>query len=251
MEEGNRLIMEGRYAEALAKYRELTNRAPDSAAARDAVQKTEVLLADQQKRDTRAKEISDRIEAARQAQSVGDDDRAIAEAEMALGLDPENSDARALKEASEARKTAVAKTASDQQKKDELAKKKARVTPTPFRVVETKKEPVVVIPPTPTPATASLKVYFDCPITDGYVMIRQNDKEIFRRSINFGRKSQGGIIEGVVQVSAGKSEFKIWVISTDNSVRQYLPSTIEVPGGENRTLRLELDTNKKLSVYLR
>lgn len=251
MEDGNRLVMEGKYAEALAKYRELANRAPDSAAARDAVQKTEVLLGEQQKRDARTNEILTRLTAARQAQSTGDDERAIAEAEAALAVDPGNADALALKQASEDRKAATAKAATEQQKKEELAKKKAKPTPTPIRVVETKKEPVAAIPPTPTPATASVKIYFDCPITDGYVMIRHNDKEIFRRTISFGRKSQGGVIEGSVQIPAGRGEFKIWVISTDNSVRQYLPTVLEIPGGEGRTLRLELDTNKKLSVLLR
>ncbi len=252
MEEGNRLVMEGKYAEALEKYRELARQVPDSAAAKDAVQKTEILLEEQRKKDSRLTEIHNRLQAARDAVSAGDDTKALVEVGALLVLDPQNSDALALKATAEERLKAAEKATEDQKKKDEIAKKK-KPTPTVAARADLGKkvETPTAAPALPTPSTATVKITFDCPISDGHVMIRLNEREVFRKSFNFGKKSRGGLIEGSIQVPAGKGDWKFWVISADGSVRQFQPYTFEVPGGENRMLRLDLDASNKLSVVLR
>lgn len=107
--------------------------------------------------------------------------------------------------------------------------------------------------PAPAPAAAGprvrLKVAFKAPIPQGYVMIRRNDVEIWRRAFDFGRKSGGGTLEGEVDVASGAGEYKVWVIATDRSVSEYqvVPLTV----GEGRTLALDVDSQKKLAVSLR
>ena len=94
-----------------------------------------------------------------------------------------------------------------------------------------------------------LRITFRAPVTQGYVMIRRNDVEIWRRAFDFGRKSGGGSLEGEVDVASGAGEYKAWVIATDRSVSEYqfVPLTV----GEGRTLALDVDAQKKLAVSLR
>ena len=82
-------------------------------------------------------------------------------------------------------------------------------------------------------------------------MVRRNDKEIFRRQFSFGRKSAGGLVEGTVEVPSGPANYKAWAIPTDRSFNGYKPVDLVVPGGETRTLQLELDAGKNLVVSLR
>jgi hypothetical protein len=94
-----------------------------------------------------------------------------------------------------------------------------------------------------------LRVAFHAPIAQGYVMIRRNDVEIWRRAFDFGRKSGGGSLEGEVEVASGAGEYKVWVIATDRSVSEYQVVPLNV--GEGRTLALDVDAQKKLAVSLR
>ena len=82
-------------------------------------------------------------------------------------------------------------------------------------------------------------------------MVRRNDKEIFRRQFDFGRKSAGGLVEGTVEVPSGPASFKAWAIPTDRSFNGYKPVDLVVPGGETHTLVLELNAAKELVVSIR
>ena len=86
---------------------------------------------------------------------------------------------------------------------------------------------------------------------EGYVMIRRNDKEVFRRQFDFGRKSAGGLVEGTIEVPSGPATFKAWAIPTNRSFNGYEATDLVVPGGEARTLVLELNSAGKLVVSLR
>lgn len=251
MEEGNRLVAAGQYEEALRNYRELVRRAPDSSAAREAVQKTEVLLSGKVQEDARTAELQGHLAAARNAEASGDDALVLAETSALLSADPGSAEAQALRTAAQER---IAKKSAAEQRKiaEEAKRRKAKATPVPTAA------PAVVVRPTAppaapvaTPAVATLRISFDSPIPAAYVMVRLNDKEIFRKTFDFGKKSAGGPVEGTVEVPSGKAEFKVWVISPDRAVNQYLPVILTVPGGESRTLRLELDASRKLSVTLR
>ena len=105
--------------------------------------------------------------------------------------------------------------------------------------------------PVPTPSSGTLRIALQSPINDGYVMVRLNDREIFRKAFDFGKRGRGGLVEGTVSVPAGPGEFKVWVIATDSSVRQYEIYKASVPGGESRNLRLDFDGAGKLHVELR
>ena len=113
------------------------------------------------------------------------------------------------------------------------------------------KTPEPVRQPTPTPSSARLRITFQCPFREGYVMVRLNDREIFRRNVDFGKKSSGGYVEGTVDVPAGPGEFKVWAIAADRSVNGYQVYKTLVPGGETRNLALDLEGGRTLSVTLR
>ena len=76
-------------------------------------------------------------------------------------------------------------------------------------------------------------------------MVRRNDKEVFRRQFDFGRKSSGGLVEGTIEVPSGPANFKAWAIPTDRSFNGYEAVDLVVPGGETRTLVLELNAAKQ------
>lgn len=250
MEEGNRLVAAGKYPEALVAFRELVRRAPDSPAARDSVQKTEALFAGRQQEDQSRTEVESRLAAARAAESAGDDAGVLAETSALLQSQPQNRDALALRAAAQAR--IAGKSATEQRKLARDAKRKPRPTPAPTTApVRAARPAPALVAPTATPAVGTLRISFDSPIPAAYVMVRQSDREIFRKTFDFGKKSAGGPVEGTVEVSAGRAEFKVWVISPDRAVNQYLSTTLTIPGGETRTLRLELDASRKLSVGLR
>ena len=101
----------------------------------------------------------------------------------------------------------------------------------------------------PSGSLVRLRIAFRAPVTQGYVMIRRNDVEIWRRTFDFGRKSGGGSLEGEVEIAAGAGEFKAWVIATDRSVNEYVSVPLTI--GDGRTLSLDVDAQKKLAVSLR
>jgi hypothetical protein len=81
-------------------------------------------------------------------------------------------------------------------------------------------------------------------------MVRRNDVEVFRRSFDFGRKSGGGSFDGEIDLPSGQAEFKAWVIATDRTVNQYKVTTFTL-SGDGRTLALDVDASKNLTVALR
>ena len=256
LEDGTRLLGAGQPAEARAKFLELVRRAPESAAARSALQQAEQLLAKKQEDERRAAETGAYLAEARRARASTDWARAVVEADGALALDPANAEAKEIREAAQAE---IRKQGRAGQKKAEsqIRTLKASPRPRPTAVPEPTAaapeavEPAPAAAPAPPPAGARvrLRIAFRAPITQGYVMIRRNDAEIWRRAFDFGRKSGGGSLDGEVEVAAGAGEFKIWVIATDRSISEYQVVPLNV--GEGRTLALDVDAQKKLAVSLR
>ena len=82
-------------------------------------------------------------------------------------------------------------------------------------------------------------------------MVRRNDKEVFRRQFDFGRKSAGGLVEGTIEIPSGPASIKAWAIPTNRSFNGYKAVELVIPGGESRTLALELNADKELVVTLR
>ncbi|HEX7578419.1 MAG TPA: hypothetical protein VF580_00330, partial [Thermoanaerobaculia bacterium] len=253
MAEGNRLVGAGSLAEALEKYREVVRREPTSVAARDAVAKTEVLQSERERNAARAKEVEVHLVAAREADRVPNDLRVIEEAEAALALEPENPEARSLREAGHTR--IASRGAAEQKRMAEALKKKAKPTQTtakasaaPAVAQRTVKETAA---PVPTPATGKVVISFASPIPEGHVMVSLNDKFIFRKSFAFGKKSGGGQVNGSAEVPSGRGGFKVWVIAPDRSINQFKELSASIPGGETKTLRLDLDAGGNLSISLK
>jgi hypothetical protein len=254
LEEGGRLLVADRPAEARAKFLELVRLAPESVAARDALQRAEALLAKKQEMERRAAEAGAYLAEARQARASSDWARAIVEADGALAADPANAEAKEIKEAAEAeiakKGRAARKKAADQIRALRAAPK-PKPTAAPEPTVPAPAAPVVAphASAAPVPATVRLRIAFRATVPEGYVMIRRNDVEIWRRAFDFGRKSGGGSLEGEVEVASGRGEFKVWVIATDRSVNEYQVVPLNV--GEGRTLALDVDARGKLAVSLR
>ncbi len=251
MDEGNRLLEAGQASAALEKFRELVRRKPDSEAVRSAIARAEGQLRAQQSGEDLTREVETTMAAAREATELGDFDRALDKLAAVLLLQPENAEALALRESVN---TAQAEQAAAQKKAAaaEAARRK-RPTPVPTTVPVTRAAVPAEAPKaaTPTPGVARLRIVFQSPAPEGYVMIRRNDKEVFRRNFDFGRKSAGGLVEGTIEVPSGSASFKAWAIPTNRSFNGYEAVDLVVPGGETQTLLLELNADKKLVVRLR
>jgi len=255
LEDGTRALAEGHPAEARAAFLDLVRQAPESAAARAALEKAEAALAKKDDQDRRLAEAGARLAVAREAREANDFARVVVEADAILALVPDSAEARELKAAALAE---VAKQGRGARKKagDQIRSMKSAAKPVAPPTAAP--EPAVVAPRIetpappagPTPARVRLRIAVTVPAPQGYVMVRRNDVEIFRRTFDFGRKSGGGNIDGEIEVPSGPAEFKAWVIATDRSVNQYkvVPLTL---GGDGRTLALDVDASKNLTVTLR
>ena len=248
LDDGNRLAQEGKFEDALKKFRELLQRAPDSQGARDGMQKVEGLAAADAERRKKQKEIEDHMILAREANLATDDPKVLSEVEAVLGLDAENQEAKDLKalaterlskkSADERRKADEAMAAA---KKTATAAKRATPTPRPAVVVATA---VPAAPPTPTPATTTIKVVYSATFARGLIMVGVGDKIVIRKDFDFGKGSSGGSVEGTASVPSGPGLVKLWVIASDRSVQAYSELKITIPGGEFRQYRMEVDGGK-------
>jgi hypothetical protein len=254
LEDGARLLAAGQPAEARVKLLELVRLAPESAAARDALQRAEALLAKKQEEERKAAEAGAYLAEARRARASSEWARAVVEADGALAIDPANAEAREIRTAAEAeiarQGLAARKKAADQIRAlKAVPKLKPTPAPEPVAAAPVATEPPASAVAAPPEARVRLRIAFKAPVKQGYVMIRRNDVEIWRRVFDFGRKSGGGSLEGEVEVASGAGEFKVWVIATDRSVNEYqvVPLTV----GEGRTLAIDVDGQKKLAVSLR
>ncbi|HQP86156.1 MAG TPA: protein kinase [Thermoanaerobaculia bacterium] len=251
MVEGTRLLDAGQPTAALEKFRELIRRKPDSEAVRAAIAKAEELARAQQSGEALSREIETLMATAREATELGEFDRALDQLAQVLLLQPENAEALALRDSvntAQAEQTAAQKKAAAAE-----AARRRRPTPVPTPVPVARATVPAEVPraPTPTPGVARLRIIFQSPAPEGYVMIRRDDKEVFRRNFDFGRKSAGGLVEGTIEVPAGSAAFKAWAIPTNRSFNGYEAVDLVIPGGETRTLLLELNAEKKLVVRLR
>jgi hypothetical protein len=253
LEDGSRMLAEGRPAEARAAFLELVRQAPDSPAARAALEKAEAAIVKKDEGERRLAEVGARLAVAREARDAKDFSRVVAEADAVLALVSDSTEAMELKAAA---LEEVAKQGRGSQKN---AAQKIRpgkpASKAPAAMRSSAPEPIVVAPkpepsPAPTPTRVRLRIAVTVPAPQGYVMVRRNDIEVFRRTFDFGRKSGGGSLNGEIDLPTGQAEFKAWVIATDRSVNQYKVVTLTL-AGDGRTLTLNVDAARGLTVTLR
>jgi hypothetical protein len=252
--DGLRMLAEGKPREARAAFVELVRQAPNSIAARAALEKADAALAAREERNRRLSEAEARLVAALEAKDAKDWARVVTEADAALALVPDAAEAAALREEALAQ---IAKQGKEAGRKGAERIRSTKAAAKPTAAPTAVPAPVAAAPktalqptPVPTPAHVRLHIAVSVPAPQGYVMLRRNDVEIFRRAFDFGRKSGGGSLDGDIELPSGPAEFKAWVIATDRSVNQYKVVTLTL-GADGRTLALDVDASKNLSITLR
>jgi len=254
LEDGSRALAEGRLMDARASFLELLRQAPESVAARVALEKADAALAKKEDQERRVAEAGARLSVAREAFTAKDYARVIVEADTVLALLPDSAEAQELKAGAQAEvakqgRKAQRKAAEQIRSLKSSAKPAVQPTAAPEPVAVAPK-PEATPPPRPTPTRVRLRIAVTVPAPQGYVMLRRNNVEVFRRSFDFGRKAGGGSFDGEIDLPTGQAEFKAWVIATDRSVNQYKVATVTL-GSEGRTLALVVDASKNLTVTLR
>ena len=102
LEDGNRALAQGRPAEARTAFLELLRQAPESVAARSALEKADAALAKKDDQERRVAEAGARLAVAREARAAKDFARVIVEADTVLALVPDSAEAQELKAAAQA-----------------------------------------------------------------------------------------------------------------------------------------------------
>ncbi|MFI5387690.1 MAG: hypothetical protein ACHQ50_16400 [Fimbriimonadales bacterium] len=112
-------------------------------------------------------------------------------------------------------------------------------------------------PPTPTPIPtpirmASFNVAFQLPIERAYVMVRLNDREVFRSDFRPAHQAgMSGLVTPSIEVAAGPAVVKVWVISPDKKAAdEYVVVPLDLGAGESRRLALVLDPGRPLKERL-
>jgi hypothetical protein len=88
-------------------------------------------------------------------------------------------------------------------------------------------------------------------VPEGWLFVRFDDREVFRRAFAFGPGSGGGLVEGNADLPPGSGELRVWVIAADGSVRDYATRKLTRTGNEKRSLVVELDAARKLSLAVK
>jgi hypothetical protein len=107
--------------------------------------------------------------------------------------------------------------------------------------------------PTPTPIPmASFRIALQLPLKHAYVMVRMNDREVFR--CDFRPKNQAGtpgLVTPPIEAVAGPVVVKVWVISPDKKVAdEYVVLPVDLEAGESRRLGFVFDPSRELKERL-
>jgi serine/threonine-protein kinase len=242
--DGNQLLSDGKIEEARQRFLELARVAPESAAARDALRKTDRLLAKKAEQDRRSAEVARQLSMARAARAAADPAAAVAAADAALALEPDHAEAQVLRRAAVEE---IRRLPKSEQRKAESRLRTLRAESRPLRPPA----PAALAAAVPRDAAAGspLRLAFRSPFAAGTVFVRMNGTEILRRSFDFGGKT-GAVLEANVDLPARSGEIRAWVFSADGSVRAYAATRVDLAEGDSRSVVLGLDRGQKLSVGL-
>ena len=103
--------------------------------------------------------------------------------------------------------------------------------------------------PTPTPVPmASFRVALRLPLKRAYVMVRLDDREVFRCDFRPGNQDgTPALVTPPIEAAAGPVVVKVWVISPDKrAADEYVVLPVELEAGESRRLGLVLDPAREL-----
>ena len=255
LKEAEQFYAAGKYAESLAKARQVLALSPNNDEARKFAQMAESSLQAEQAQTEHKKQAADLVTAAKTALADGKNEEARQKADEALGVDANNSDAAAVRDEAD-KKIAEAKVAAEAaarkkapKPKEQVAKKGA-AAPAPATAAGTGTTAAPPPPPAAPAAPASsatLRLAFDSPIPEGHVMVAVNDQILLRRPFSF-KKGENHAVSANISVPPGVAAVKVWLSGPDMP-SAFATTTASLAGGDTKTLQLDYSSGK-LSVRL-
>ncbi len=247
LEEGQKLFAAGQYEESLARFRQVLSRSPNNEEARKYAQMAENAVKSQQEEAARREQVGAIVAAARTALTEDRPEEARQKAEEALAADAANADARTIRDEADAKiaeKVAAEAAARKKAAKPaQVAKKSAVPTPAggPARAAAAP-QPAQGPAPAPVPGTATVRLVFDSPISDGHIMIAVNDQILLRKPFSFKKGDSRSVLASLT-VPSGAATIKAWLSGPDMA-SVFATTNAQLSGGDSKTLRLDYSGGK-------
>ncbi len=83
---------------------------------------------------------------------------------------------------------------------------------------------------------------FDSPINSGHVMVAVNDQILLRKPFSFKKNDSKSVLASMT-VPSGTAAIKAWLSGPDTP-SSFTTTTVQLAGGDSKTLRLELSGGK-------
>jgi serine/threonine protein kinase len=243
LEEARSLFQAGRYDESLVISRALLAQDPNNAEAKTLVEQADNAIKVRTEQAGQGAQVAAALELARQAFTSKKWEEARDRAGEVLILDAQNAEAIKLRDDATAE---VDKAVAAKKVEAQLAKIRA-MPKTPLPQVAVKSEPQGPQRPAPPPGvtTATLRLLFDSPISEGHVMVAVNDQILLRRPYNFKKKSGlftssagTGTVSANIPVPSGPVTVKVWLSGPGVSPSFATASASMLPA-ETRVLKVD------------
>ena len=255
LEEGKKLFAAGKYDESLALFRKLLARSPNNAQAREYAQMAESALQGREDQAKKAAEAEKAFQDARTAFDAGNFEEAKKRADDALALDGGRVEAQQLREQASAKLAEAEALAKKKMKPTPAPVRRAQAAPPPEQRVERPSSGPIgpSIPAAPVSTTATLRLLFDSPISEGHVMVAVNGQILLRKQFSFKRKEglfktvkEKGTVDESIPVKAGATAIQVWLSGPDVPASVLASTSAQLAGGDSKTLRLDY-SNGRLS----
>jgi serine/threonine protein kinase len=256
IDEGKRLFAAGRYQESLSRFRGVLSRSPNNQEARQFAQMAENALKGRDEEAKRQVQAAEVLALAQSAFAAGNLEEARTRAEEVLALDGGNLEAQRLREQTAAKIAAAEtdrKTAS--KTRDQAARRRDRKETSPppstgAAAVVGPVAPPAAAPPPPEATTATLRLLFNSPVSEGHVMVAVNDQILLRQPFSFKKKAglfktikETGTVTGSIPVPPGAVKVQAWLSGPDIAPT-HDSTTVTLTPGETRVLRLEYSSGR-------
>ncbi|HEV8231259.1 MAG TPA: protein kinase, partial [Thermoanaerobaculia bacterium] len=242
--EGKRLYDAGKYEESLVILRTVLDRDPENPEARQLADQAENAIKVHAEQVGRTAQIQAALELARQSFTAKKWEEARNRADAVLVLDAQNAEAIRLRDDAAAQ---IERAAAEKKKVEaQLAKIRAMTKNVPQTAQKVEVQGPAVPPPEPAAAgSATLRLLFDSPISQGHVMVAINDQILLRRPYNFKKKAglfksvEGtGTVSANIPVPTGPVTVKVWLSGPDISPA-FATATASMLPAETRTLKVD------------
>jgi hypothetical protein len=241
LEEGNRLLADGKLEEARQAFLGLARVAPGSSTAKEALLKVDRLFGRKAERERVATDLVRHLAAAKAAQSAGDLPAVVVAAEAALALEPGHAEATELRRAAT---EAIRRLPRAEQRKAEEQLRALRAEPLAGAAA------IAGRASTPDAgAEPPLHVIFRSSFGSGTLIVRMNGAEVIRRSFGTGG-GRAALLEADVELPSRAGELRAWFFSADGTWRGYGSLRVDLPEGVRRSIVLATSGDRKLSMAL-